>query len=138
MAGAGDNADLCTFRRPLTRCATSWPSGTDVSPGDHIPSRGAQCLTAQSSENWSPLLVGNGVCDVANHALIDVPATRDFAQVASWLRRQPPHVKERLEYGCLDMSRTYNAVFRVVTPKATPVIDRFHVMRHAIFALVLL
>jgi transposase len=32
------------------------------------------------------------------------------------------------------MSRTYNAVFKVVTPKATRVIDRFHVMRHAIAA----
>jgi transposase len=32
------------------------------------------------------------------------------------------------------MSRTYNAVFKVVTPKATRVIDRFHVMRHAIYA----
>ena len=30
--------------------------------------------------------------------------------------------------------RVYNAVFRVVTPKATRVIDRFHVMRHAISA----
>ncbi len=47
------------------------------------------------------------VCDVANHALIDVLATRDFTAVAGWLRRQPHHVKERLEYGCLDMSRTY-------------------------------
>jgi transposase len=72
---------------------------------------------------------------VANHQLIDVLATRDFTQVAGWLRRQPHHMRERLEYGCLDMSRTYNAVFRVVTPKATRVIDRFHVMRHAIFAL---
>jgi transposase len=34
----------------------------------------------------------------------------------------------------LDVSRTYNAVFRVVTPKATSVIDRFHVMRHATLA----
>ena len=74
------------------------------------------------------------VCDVANHALIDVLPTRDFTEVASWMRAQPHHVKERLEYGCLDMSRTYNAVFRVVTPKATRVIDRFHVMRHAILA----
>jgi transposase len=71
------------------------------------------------------------VCDVANHQLIDVIPTRDFVQVAGWLRSQPHHVKERLEYGCLDMSRTYSAVFRVVTPKATRVIDRFHVMRHA-------
>jgi transposase len=74
------------------------------------------------------------VCDVANHALIDVLPTRDFTEVAGWLRARPHHVKERLEYGCLDMSRTYNAVFRVVTPKATRVIDRFHVMRHAILA----
>ena len=74
------------------------------------------------------------VCDVANHALIDVLATRDFTQVAGWLRRQPHHVKANLEYGCLDMSKTYNAVFKVVTPKATRVIDRFHVMRHAILA----
>jgi len=29
------------------------------------------------------------------------------------------------------MSRTYSAIFRVVTPKATRVIERFHVMRHA-------
>jgi transposase len=75
------------------------------------------------------------VCDVANHQLIDVLATRDFTQVAGWLRRPPHHMRARLEYGCLDMSRTYNAVFRVVNPNATRVIDRFHVMRHAIFAL---
>jgi len=43
-------------------------------------------------------------------------------------------MKDNLDYGCLDMSRTYNAVFKVVTPKATRVVDRFHVMRHAIAA----
>ncbi len=74
------------------------------------------------------------VCDVANHQLIDVLPTRDFTHVAGWLHRQPHHVKDRLQYGCLDMSRVYNAVFKVVTPKATRVIDRFHVMRHAILA----
>lgn len=73
------------------------------------------------------------VCDVVNHALIDVLPTRDFTKVARWLKAQPHHVKENLCYGCLEMSRTYNAVFRVVTPKATRVIDCFHVMRHAIF-----
>jgi transposase len=74
------------------------------------------------------------VCDVVNHQLIDVLPTRDFRQVAGWLHRQPHHVKDRLNYGCLDMSKVYNAVFKVVTPKATRVIDRFHVMRHAILA----
>jgi transposase len=73
------------------------------------------------------------VCDVAHHALIDVLPTRDFTKVAAWLRSRPHHVREHLDYGCLDMSRTYNAVFRVVVPKATRVIDRFHVMRHANF-----
>jgi transposase len=74
------------------------------------------------------------VCDVQNHQLIDVVPTREFTEVAGWLRAQPHHVKDNLAYGCLDMSRTYSAVFRVVTPKATQVIDRFHVMRHAILA----
>jgi transposase len=74
------------------------------------------------------------VCDVTNHQLIDVIPTREFTEVAGWLKKQPHHVKDRLDYGCLDMSRTYSAVFRVVTPKATQVIDRFHVMRHAIAA----
>jgi transposase len=74
------------------------------------------------------------VCDVQNHQLIDVIPTREFTEVAGWLRSQPHHVKDRLNYGCLDMSRTYAAVFRVVTPKAIQVIDRFHVMRHAIAA----
>ena len=74
------------------------------------------------------------VCDVGNHQLIDVIPTREFTEVAGWLRRRPHHVRENLEYGCLDMSKTYNAVFKVVTPKATRVIDRFHVMRHAIYA----
>lgn len=73
------------------------------------------------------------VCDVANHALIDVLPTRDFTRVAGWLRAQPHHVRDGLDYGVFDMSRTYNAVFKVVTPKATRVIDRFHVMRQAIF-----
>jgi transposase len=74
------------------------------------------------------------VCDVVNHQLIDVVPTREFTEVARWLDQQPHHVKDRLQYGCLDMSRTYAAVFKVVTPKATQVIDRFHVMRHAIAA----
>ena len=74
------------------------------------------------------------VCDVANLALIDVLPIRNFTRVARWLRAQLHHVKENLVYGTLDMSKTYNAAFRVVTPKATRVIDRFHVMRHAILA----
>lgn len=75
------------------------------------------------------------ICDVANHQLIDVVPTREFTEVAAWLSAQPHHVKDNLRYGCLDMSATYNAVFKVVTPAATRVVDRFHVMRHATLAL---
>jgi transposase len=74
------------------------------------------------------------VCDVVNHQLMDVVPTREFTNVARWLERRPHHVKENLEYGVLDMSKVYDAVFKVVTPKAQRVIDRFHVMRHAIYA----
>ena len=75
------------------------------------------------------------VCDVVNHQLIDVIPTREFPEVARWLYVKPHHIKSRLQYGCLDMSHSYNAVFKVVTPQATRVIDRFHVMRHALLAL---
>ncbi len=69
------------------------------------------------------------VCDVANHQLIDVLPTRDFVHVARWLDHQPHHVKDRLAYGCLDMSRVYAAVYTVIMPKAAQVVDPFHVMR---------
>jgi transposase len=74
------------------------------------------------------------VCDVINHQLIDVIPTRDYVEVAGWLHGRPHHVRENLEYGCLDMSKVYDAVFKVVTPKAKRVIDHFHVIRHANFA----
>ncbi len=37
-------------------------------------------------------------------------------------------MKDRLAYGCLDMSRYYNAVFKVIMPKAAQVVDPFHVV----------
>ena len=82
------------------------------------------------NKHWSTT-----VCDVANHQLIDVIPTREFPEVACWLYVKPHHIKSGLQYGCLDMSHSYNSVFQVVTPQATRVIDRFHVMRHAILAL---
>ena len=63
-------------------------------------------LGRYKKKSWSTT-----VCDVVNNQLIDVLPTRDYTQVAAWLRGQPEPVKERLEYGCLDMSRAYNAVF---------------------------
>jgi transposase len=75
------------------------------------------------------------ICDVANHQLIDLIPTRDYTLVATHLRAQPAHRKERVAFGCCDMSRTYRAVYRVVYPKAQVVVDRFHVMKIANFAI---
>lgn len=75
------------------------------------------------------------ICDVQNHQLIDLIPTRDYTLVAAHLKEQPTHRKERVAFGCCDMSRTYRAVYRVVFPKATVVVDRFHVMKIANFAI---
>ncbi len=75
------------------------------------------------------------VADVGNAQLIDILATRDYKEVAGWVKSQPHHFKERIAYGALDLSNTYAAVFSVTLPKAIQVADRFHVMRLANLAL---
>lgn len=71
------------------------------------------------------------VADVANHQLIDILPTRAFTDVAAWIRAQPPGWKNRIEYGALDMSATYAAVYTVVLPKARQVVDAFHCVQLA-------
>lgn len=71
------------------------------------------------------------VADVANHQLIDILPTRTFTDVAAWIRAQPPGWKNRIEYGALDMSATYAAVYTVVLPKARQVVDAFHCVQLA-------
>jgi len=66
------------------------------------------------------------VADVENHQIIDILPSRKFADVAKWLHRQPPAWKERIEFGALDMSDAYAAVFSVVLPQAKQVVDSFH------------
>ena len=48
--------------------------------------------------------------------------------MAAWLDKQPQGWKERIVYGALDMSSAYAAVYSVLLPKATQVIDPFHVV----------
>ena len=68
------------------------------------------------------------VADVENHQIIDILPTRDYAEVARWLDKQPRPWKQRIAFGALDMSRTYVAVYSVVLPKAAQVVDPFHVI----------
>jgi len=71
------------------------------------------------------------VCDVENHQIIDLVESRNYVDVAHFLADQPKPWKERIEFGTLDMSNTYRAVFNVILPKATQVVDHFHVIKLA-------
>ncbi len=54
--------------------------------------------------------------------------TRKYTDVAGWIDKQPQAWKERIDYGALDMSATYAAVYSVMLPKAAQVVDPFHVI----------
>ena len=71
------------------------------------------------------------IADVGNHQIIDILPTRDFVDVAAWIKAQPKQWKRRIRYGALDMSNSYAAVFSVVLPKATQVVDPFHAVQLA-------
>ncbi len=68
------------------------------------------------------------VADVEHHQILDILPSRDYVEVAAWLDKQPKSWKERIEYGALDMSHTYAAVYSVVLPEAHQVVDPFHVV----------
>lgn len=68
------------------------------------------------------------VADVEHHQIIDILPSRNYTDVAAWLDKQPKSWKERIEYGALDMSATYAAVYSVLLPKAAQVVDPFHVI----------
>jgi transposase len=71
------------------------------------------------------------VADVANHQIIDILPTRAYADVAAWIDKQPEAWKERIRFGALDMSATYAAVYSVTLPKASQVVDPFHLIQLA-------
>ena len=66
------------------------------------------------------------VVDVEHHQIIDVLPSRTYVEVAAWLDKQPRAWKERIDFGALDMSDTYAAVYSVVLPRAHQVVDSFH------------
>jgi len=75
------------------------------------------------------------LCDVEHHRVIDIVPTRRFEVVAGFLDQQPHHWKAAITVGTLDMSDAYAAVYSVVLPQATQVVDPFHVVKLANLAL---
>jgi transposase len=66
------------------------------------------------------------VVDVEHHQITDVLPSRTYVDVAAWLDKQPQAWKERIDFGALDLSDTYAAVYSVVLPRAHQVVDAFH------------
>jgi len=75
------------------------------------------------------------VCDVEHHRVIDIVPTRRFEVVAGFLDQQPTHWKAGVRVGTLDMSDAYAAVYSVILPQATQVVDPFHLVKLANLAL---
>jgi transposase len=75
------------------------------------------------------------VCDVQHRRIVDIVPTRRFEVVAGFLDQQPTHWKAGITVGTLDMSDAYAAVYSVVLPRATQVVDPFHVVKLANLAL---
>ena len=71
------------------------------------------------------------VADVANHQILEILPTRDFKDVARWVHCQPGSWKANIEFGALDMSNVYAAVYSVTLPKAKQVVDAFHCVQLA-------
>lgn len=68
------------------------------------------------------------VCDVEHHQIIDILPSRDYRQVARFIVNQPRSWRQRIRFGCLDMSNTYAAVYTATLPAATQVVDPFHLI----------
>ena len=60
------------------------------------------------------------VADVEHHQIIDILPSRNYVDVAAWLDKQPKAWKERIEFGALDMSATYAAVYSVMLAQSGP------------------
>ncbi|MFZ0214536.1 MAG: ISL3 family transposase [Candidatus Dormiibacterota bacterium] len=68
------------------------------------------------------------VCDVEQHQIIDILPSRDSADVARFIVKQPLSWRQRVRFGTLDMSNAYAAVYSAALPSATQVVDPFHLI----------
>ena len=75
---------------------------------------------------WSTQLV-----DARSGQLLDVVEGRDSAAPAAWIAGRDPAWRARVQWGVLDLSGPYRAVFDTILPDAGQVADPFHVVKHA-------
>lgn len=71
------------------------------------------------------------IADVGHHQILEILPTRDFTDVAKWVHAQPGSWRGKIQYGALDMSPTYAAVYTVTLPRAKQVVDAFHLVQLA-------
>jgi transposase len=71
------------------------------------------------------------IADVRNGKVIDVVESRNYVDVAAWIDVQPEQWKRNVNFGTLDMSNTYRAVYREMLGHVTRVADPFHVVKLA-------
>ncbi len=77
-------------------------------------------------QEWSTQIV-----DARTGTLLDVVAGRDSAGPAGWLAARPDEWRARVQWGVMDLSGPYKAVFDTMLPDAGQVADPFHVVKHA-------
>ena len=75
---------------------------------------------------WSTQLV-----DARTGQLLDVVEGRDSAGPAAWLADRGERWLVQIQWGILDLSGPYRAVFDTMLPDAGQVADPFHVVKHA-------
>lgn len=64
-----------------------------------------------------------------NRAVLDVLKDRDKHTIGSYLRSIPKAERDRVEFVAIDMNESYRDVFSIYLPKATIIVDSFHVVK---------
>jgi len=88
--------------------------------------QGPLCEGPWRIQRWSTQLV-----DARYGQLLDVVEGRDAAAPAAWLAERDPAWLARIQWGVLDLSGPYRAMFDTMVPNAEQVADPFHVVKHA-------
>lgn len=71
------------------------------------------------------------IADTKHGHIIDIAPSRDKYDVARLLAKQPKHWRDAIQFGTLDLSLIYRAVFKLATPNAQRIADPFHVIKAA-------
>ncbi len=81
---------------------------------------------------WRTQLWTTSVVDVESHQLIDILAGRDSPTITGALAaRFTQRWRQLVRYVVMDLSGPYRVVFNTLFAHATPVADRFHVIKNA-------